>query len=157
MTGIVAAQYRVWIDEHECSFVKEPLDVAADEGNLERVKELVEKDCDVNAFDELLSFTPLHYAVKREHFEVIKYLLSVGADVNAHDEERIGETPLGEVSATCSYEMAQLLVNAGPNPVIPGWMRLTALDRAKNRKREEGRRVYELLLAAARKKYHYNA
>jgi ankyrin repeat protein len=136
-------------------FEREKLHFAADDGDLDKVKELVESGFDVNVFDKFLSFTPLHYAVKGEHFEVVKYLLSVGADVNAHEEERIGETPLGEVAAECSFEMAELLVKYGANPIIPGWMQITALDRAGERKKEEGRRVHSLLLDIAKKKFHY--
>ena len=51
--------------------------------------------------------------------------------------------------------MAELLVNAGANPTIPGWMQLTALDRARDRKKDEGKRVYELLVKAAKEKYHF--
>ena len=91
-------------------------------------------------------YTPLHYAVMGGRLEVVRYLLSVGADVNVHEEGKIGETPLGCVAANCSYEMAELLVKVGANPTIPGWMQLTALDRARDRKKEEGRRVYALLL-----------
>jgi hypothetical protein len=136
-------------------FEREQLHMAADAGDLDRVRELVQEGHDVNAFDDSLSFTPLHIAVKGEHTEIVRYLLSVGADVNAHEEDRIGETPLGEVAANCSFEMAELLVNAGANPVIPGWMQVTALDRARERKRDEGRRVYALLYETARKKFHY--
>jgi ankyrin repeat protein len=137
-------------------YQKELLHFAAANGNLRKVKELVETGYDINAFDDL-SFTPLHYAVKSGHIEVVKYLLSVGADVNAHEEKKIGETPLGEVAANCSYEIAELLVKAGANPTIPGWMQLTSLDRARERKKVEGRRVYELLVKTAKKKFHYDA
>lgn len=125
---------------------------AAAEGDISTVKRLIEKDYDVNAFDEDLSLTPLHYAAKGEHLEIVKYLLSVGADVNAHEEARIGETPLGEVAANCSYEVAELLITAGANPTIPGWMQITALDRARDRKKEEGKRVYELLARTAKER-----
>lgn len=78
-------------------------------------------------------------------------------DVNAHEEEKIGETPLGQVAAQCSYEMAELLVNAGADPTIPGWMQVAALDHARNRKKEEGKRVYKLLHAIAKKNFHNEA
>lgn len=138
-----------WYQEGQLHF-------AASDGDLERVIELVECGYDVNAYDEL-SFTPLHYAVKGEYFKVVRYLLSVGADVNAHEEEKIGETPLGEVAAECSYEMAELLVKAGADPTIPGWIRITALEQARDRIKEEGRRVYELLVRVAEKKFNYGA
>jgi ankyrin repeat protein len=132
-------------------FENEKLHFAAADGDLEKVRELVEEGFEVNAFDEGLSLTPLHYAVRGEHLEVAKYLLSVGADVNAHDEETIGETPLGDVAADCSYEVAELLVRAGADPTINGWMQITALYRASQRKTEEGKRVYDLLLKSAKK------
>jgi hypothetical protein len=36
-------------------------------------------------------------------------------------------------------------------------MQIIALDRAKKRKKEEGRRVYELLLNTAKQKFNYVA
>ena len=135
-------------------FDREQLHFAAEEGDIAKVKKLIEERCDVNQFATDLPLTPLHYAVRGEFLEISQYLLDNGANVNAHDEERIGETPLGEVAATCSYEMAELLVRAGANPTIPGWMQITALDRAKDRKDEEGRRIYELLAKTAREKFN---
>jgi ankyrin repeat protein len=138
-------------------FQKEQLHFAAADGDLRRVKKLIENGCDVNAFDEYLAHTPLHYAAREEHIEVVDYLISVGAQINAHEEEKIGETPLGEVAASCSYELAQKLISAGANPTIPGWMGITALDRAKKRKKPEGVRVFELLLSMAKNRFHYDA
>lgn len=134
---------------------RERLHDAAADGDLTKVKELVAKDYDVNAFNDGFGWTPLHCAVRGEHIDVAKYLLSVGADVNSHQEERIGETPLGEVAANCSFEIAELLVKAGANPTIPGWMGITALYSASKRKRVEGLLVYELLLETAQKKFHW--
>ena len=54
-----------------------------------------------------------------------------------------------------SDEMAAILVEAGADPTIPGWMQSTALDRARDRKKEEGRRVYDLLLETAKRRFHY--
>lgn len=138
-------------------FEKEQLHFAADEGDLNKVKELIEKGYDVNAIDEVMDFTPLHYAVRSEKFKVADYLISLGANVNAHVEEKAGETPLGDVAENCSYEMAEFLIKAGANPTFPGWMKITALDRAKKRKKEEGQRVYELLLKTAKDKFNYVA
>jgi hypothetical protein len=72
--------------------------------------------------------------------------------VNAHDEAQIGETPLGAVPPTCSYEMAKLLIDSGADPTIPGWMAITAVHRARDRKDEEGQQVFDLLVKAARRK-----
>ena len=75
-------------------FEKEQLHFAAQEGDLERAKELVGNGYDVNAIDEGLSLTLLQYAAENEHIEMMRFLLSVGADVNARKEEMAGETPL---------------------------------------------------------------
>ena len=136
-------------------FELEQLHFASAEGDLPRVRALVEAGMDVNLKDQDLSLTPLHHAAMREHCAVASFLLSVGADVNANDPSRIGETPLGEVAQSCSLAMAEILINAGANPLIRGNMRNTALDRAAKRKKPEGVLVYNLLLTTARRKFHY--
>lgn len=138
-------------------FEKEQLHFAADDGDLDKVKTLIDQGYDVNAIDEAMELTPLHYAVRSEKFKVAEYLITAGANVNAHEAEKAGETPLGDVAENCSYEMAEFLINAGANPTIPGWMQITAIDRAKKRKKEEGQRVYELLLKTAKNKFNYQA
>jgi len=126
-------------------FLKEQLHCAVQDNDLGRVRELVESGVDPNAFDDI-GKTPLHYACKNENFTIAEYLLEHGADVNAHHEASVGNTPLGDVAGSCSVKMAEFLLKHGADPCIRGWMQLTALDRAKQRKREEGKRVYELLL-----------
>lgn len=121
---------------------------AADDGDVAAVKALLAEGHDPNAFDEL-AFTPLHYAASKQHLFIIRLLLEAGADVNAHDESRIGETPLGHVAGNCSLDVAKVLVAAGADPTIRGWMQLCALDRAKNRKRGDGPKVYALLCQVA--------
>ena len=123
---------------------------AAERGDVAAVKALLAEGHDPNVFDDL-SFTPLHYAARKEHLNIIRLLLEAGADVNAHDEAHIGDTPLGSIAGDCSLAVAQLLVGAGADPTVRGWMQLCALDRAKQRKREEGTKVYELLCNASRK------
>ncbi len=127
-------------------FEREQLHFAAADGDIDRMKTLIVAGSDVNAFDEL-GFTALHYAAKSERLEAIAVLLSAGANVDAQDESKAGNTPLGEVAGTCSLAVAQALVKAGADPSLPGWMQLSALDRASKRKRGEGPTVYKFLRA----------
>ena len=83
----------------------ERLHLAAQDGDLDAVSRLVADGEDINAFDDL-GKTPLHYAADREHVEVARYLIEHGANVNAHHEPTLGNTPLGDVAATCSYVVA---------------------------------------------------
>jgi ankyrin repeat protein len=129
-------------------FDRDQLHFAAQDGNVARIRELLAKGHPVGAFDEL-GKTPLHYAVEREHEEGVLFLIQSGADVNAHEERLIGNTPLREVAGNCSLRIARLLLEAGADPTIPGWMQLTALHKAKGRKDKEGKRVYQLLKEAA--------
>lgn len=132
-------------EEMDAWYEKERLHRAAQDGDLGRVDELLKGCADINAFDEI-GKTPLHYAAEKEHFTVVKYLLANGADVNAHHEPTISNTALADVAAACSLKMAQLLVEAGADPTIKGWMGLDALYHAQQRECDEGQRVYELLL-----------
>ncbi len=137
-------------DDSDDWFKKEKLHFASQNGDIDNVRQLIAEGYPIDVFNDM-GWTPLHCAVKGAHMDICAYLIEQGADVNAHCEKTIGETPLGLVAANCSYEMAKLLIDAGANPTIEGWMRLTALDRAKERKRPEGVRVYELLKKAAKR------
>lgn len=65
-------------------------------------------------------------------------VLEAGVDINTRDESTISNTPLGAIAGNCNFEVAKLLIDAGANPTIPGWMQLTALHRAKTRKKTRG-------------------
>lgn len=142
-------QDEAW-DEIVNELKREAVHFASQDGNIEEVKRLISEGYAVSAFDTI-GKTPLHYAAMEEHIEVARYLIEAGADVNANDDEWIGNTPLGEVAGSCSFAMAKLLIDAGADPTIRGWMQLNALDRAEKRKKPEGRKVYELLLHAAKR------
>jgi ankyrin repeat protein len=122
----------------------------AQSGDLAGMRTLVSQGAELDVFDDL-GKTPLHYAAEAERLDIVAFLLDSGADVDAHDESVIGNTPLAEVAATCTLQMARLLIEAGADPTVPGWMQLTALDRARNRKRGDGPAVYALFQTAARK------
>jgi ankyrin repeat protein len=87
----------------------------------------------------------LHYAAEGEHLEVVKLLIANGANVNAICEPMIGTTPLAHVAQTCSLKMAELLLRAGASPTLSIGLSRNAIEAAKNRKRGEGPRVYELM------------
>lgn len=129
-------------------FNRERLHFAAQDGDLDEVRQLLDEGYPPSDFDDL-GKTPLHYAAERGHVDVIKTLLAAGADVNAHDERVIGNTPLREIASNCSYEIAKMLIDAGADPTIPGWMQITALHQARERKRPEGVQVRQLLEDAA--------
>lgn len=129
---------------------EEDLRSAASTGHAERVRQLLQSGVDPNTFDES-GLSALHHAADKEHLYVVALLLDHGADVNAQDARRLGNTPLGEVASTCSLAMAELLLKAGANPTLRGWMQLSALDRSRGRKRGDGPRVHELLVRAAQR------
>ena len=81
--------------------------------------------------------------------EIVKLLLAAGADVNAHDNRRIGNTALNEVAGDGAFETIEVLLEAGADPTIRGWMNLNALDRARSRVRSPA--IYAMLEAAAKK------
>ena len=122
---------------------------AAADGDLARVEALVERKYPLNRFDHPLGWTPLHYAAEYGHLAVVDRLIEAGADVNANYERLIGETPLGTCIENCTYAMAERLILAGADPTIPGWMQITALDRAAGRTDADAERVRRLLEGAA--------
>ncbi|MBV9848597.1 MAG: ankyrin repeat domain-containing protein [Armatimonadetes bacterium] len=102
----------------------------------------------LNWFD-YIDRTPLMVAVQNGNIEIARRLIAAGADVNARNVVRLGNTALHVVAANGQPDMAKLLVEAGADPLAPGWMGITPLDKARKRKRAEGRQVCELLKRAA--------
>jgi ankyrin repeat protein len=67
---------------NEKSFAWSALQMAADKGQLEVVKLLVEKGAEVDYRHPVNKMTALHLAAYSGHDEVVKYLLSKGANPN---------------------------------------------------------------------------
>jgi len=106
---------------------------AAAHGYTEALKELLSADGKVslNTFDDM-SRTPLICAVDNGRLLEASLLLDAGADVDANDSEKIGNTALIHAVQKRNLPMVKLLVTHGADPTIPGWMQLSALDRARD-------------------------
>jgi ankyrin repeat protein len=123
------------------------LHFAAMEGDIAAMEKILAAGDPIDRFD-MLGNTPLHYAAEQGHLEAVRFLLDRGANVNAINPDVCGDSPLGAIAANCSLAMAQLLVKAGADPRLPGNMSLTAIQKAKERKRGDGPAVYKLLCEA---------
>ena len=125
---------------------------AVEDANLPMVNLLLDYDGAValNWFD-VIDRTPLTIAVEMENIPIARRLIEAGADVNAHNEPQIGDTALHRAAANGTLEMVELLLEAGANPTIKGWMWLTPLDNVRERKRGDGPRIHELLEQVAKR------
>jgi len=85
--------------------------------------------------------TPLMCAVERGSMDVVRTLLEAGADVNARANPRASNTALRIAAGEGMVEMARLLLDYGADPLFPGRLMLTPLDRARERHTPEGRLI----------------
>ncbi|KAJ7158801.1 ankyrin repeat-containing domain protein [Mycena filopes] len=82
--------------------------VAAGDGDLDRVRHLIEQESlSANAPDPF-TYTPMHAAASYGQLEVLEYLISRGGDVNVQDGD--GDTPIYTVE---NVETARFLVDHG--------------------------------------------
>ena len=92
---------------------------AADDGNIEAIKQHIAAGTDVNSNDE---WTPLHAAANKETAEL---LIAKGADINAKDDT--GGTPLFWAALEGNEEVAELLIRQGADVNAAGPKGWTAL------------------------------
>ena len=92
---------------------------AADDGNIEAIKQHIAAGTDVNSNDE---WTPLHAAANKETAEL---LIAKGADINAKDDT--GGTPLFWAALEGNEEVAELLIKQGADVNAEGPKGWTAL------------------------------
>ncbi|KAG8864872.1 hypothetical protein FRB96_003458 [Tulasnella sp. 330] len=84
--------------------------VAAGDGDLERVKDLIEEEGLSPNVPDPNTYTPMHAAASYGQTDMLDYLISRGGDVNVIDED--GETPLFVVETIAT---ARHLVEIGAN------------------------------------------
>ncbi|GAA5976696.1 hypothetical protein JCM11641_005664 [Rhodosporidiobolus odoratus] len=84
--------------------------LAAGEGSLVRVQELVQSGTSPNLKDDN-SYSALHAAASWNQPDILRYLVQTGGDINLTDDD--GDTPLYVVEQVA---MAKLVVELGGNP-----------------------------------------
>ena len=87
-----------------------PLNLAAFNGNLEIVSELLERGADLSIGDVDQS-QPVHLGAINGSIEVVELLLKKGANVNDKDDN--GATPLSFAAARGNFDMVQYLIDHG--------------------------------------------
>ena len=85
--------------------------VAASDGDLSRVKQLLVEGVDVNAQDDS-GYSPLHAAVSYDHLDLVRFLLSEGASLKLPDQD--GDLPIHLCESPAMFD---LLVEAGADPM----------------------------------------
>ncbi|KAF6103910.1 kinase D interacting substrate 220 [Phyllostomus discolor] len=104
------------VDErNECG--QTPLMIAAEQGSLEIVKELVKNGANCN-LEDLDNWTALISASKEGHVHVVEELLRCGADVEHRDMG--GWTALMWACYKGRTEVVELLLSHGANPSVTG-------------------------------------
>ncbi|MBU8922835.1 MAG: ankyrin repeat domain-containing protein [Bacteroidales bacterium] len=94
----------------ENRFKELPIHMAAQTGNVEIARILIEAGADVDAGDSDNS-TALGIAAMRKHIDMANFLLEQGANINHRD--RKADTPLSFALYGSNEEMIQLLLDAG--------------------------------------------
>jgi ankyrin repeat protein len=126
---------------------KSPLHLAAEVGDLEVLQSLPRASVKklINQLDPA-DRTPLMCAAQKGNIEAAAALIEMGAEVNARNST--GDTALRVAASDGTPEMARLLLEAGGDPLIPGRLLLTPLDRARERHTPEGRMIAAIILRA---------
>ena len=109
-----------WTDLHDAAF----------DGNVERMRKLLEKGENPNVRDEYGS-TPLHKAASRGHVDIARLLLEYGADPNVRDE--YGWTPLHNAAYRGHVDVVAHLLERGADPNIQNKDGSTPLHKAASR------------------------
>lgn len=89
-----------------------PLMIAANSGNIQVVKKLLEHHANVDIQDTTYEYTALMYAVQNNETEVIKLLIEAGADLDIHTKDYISALSIA-MDQNNNEEIGKLLVENG--------------------------------------------
>jgi hypothetical protein len=95
------------------------LHLAAETGDAETIRLLIEKGAEIDARDSLAGFTPLEDAAASNHLESVRLLLSRGPDINVATNPpraklEVGKlTPLMRAAVFGTPQMIEILLQAG--------------------------------------------
>ncbi|XP_019614828.1 PREDICTED: uncharacterized protein LOC109462710 [Branchiostoma belcheri] len=98
---------------------------AADEGDTDRVKQLLAEGVNPNAAD-IWQESPMHWAALNGDHEAVSALLTAGADVNARDG--IEDTPLHDAATRGHPKCAEILLQHGADTGLRNKVGQTAED-----------------------------
>jgi ankyrin repeat protein len=111
---------------------------AAVEGNIARVKTLLDEGADINAQNSK-GMTPLHIAVESDSPLNVERIVNLGADVNARDNR--GWTPLHLAAFLNSTKAISILLDGGANVNARDNESKTPLDVAADYRRVEAAKL----------------
>jgi ankyrin repeat protein len=92
---------------------------ACQQGDLDKVRELLKRDSTLVNAKGAHHKTPLHWAAEKNNAELAQLLIGAGADVNA--EVSWGMTPLAWAANMGSREAAEILLAHGARPQLNMW------------------------------------
>ena len=104
--------------EQNTFFAEEIFD-AARNGEVEKIRQLLDNDKNLLNSKDQSGKTPLHFASQYGHFDMVKILIERGAEVNV--ENNNGETPLHYASAYGQENVAEFLISNGAELEYRSW------------------------------------
>jgi hypothetical protein len=113
--------------------LNEQLLKAANHGNIDQIKELLDKGADVNAKGQDDNWTPLMKAAANNQFEVCKLLIEKGADINAVNKQGFTVLIIAALYGKDHPEVCKVLIEKGADV---------------NARSQDGRRLTPLMAAA---------
>ncbi len=87
---------------------------AAKESDIEKIKELIKQDIDINTCDSR-GYTAMLWAAQKGNIDIVNLLIKNGANIEAKHEASRGYTPLIVAAINNHIEVAKMLIEHGAN------------------------------------------